>query len=930
MKKYLILLLLLIPSLAWGAGGCQTGFTGTSGQDTCNVTSDGTTGSCANADIQLALDNAGVTTGDIVSIPAGTCEWTGNVTIPDSKRITLQGAGSANTIVSSSGAQRFFYNGATGQSGSRVTGIRFNYVWTRAKENYPRYDHCIFYDDDPATGYGAGITWTGNTATGRGTNGLVDHNTFINTRVVVGSVPMMANVEWTVLPNLGTATGAATAVYVEDNIFQRTVVGDAGNCIDGNYGGAYVFRYNTVEATGGGGTYYNYMAHSVQGPNRALKHWEFYGNINTLSAISNNTWNPPWFIRAGTGVVFYNQTIGVDWIVNKVGMDNVRSVASVTQFGQCDGTHPGVDGNEDATGYPCRDQIGRGYDTTLWDDDTPGAYAQPLLPVYIWNNTKENDAIVPGYVMNAGSAVHIQENRDFYNQSTECSKDSCDSGVGCGTDTPTGTCTAGTSYWKTNQSCTSASGFTGDIVTYPERGTIAGTLYKCTATNTWSVFYSPYTYPYPHPYFPISETPTTYTLSLTVDGTGSGTVVSTPSGINTTDSVSYPFSTGQSVVLTGTAATNSALTWAGTDGSGCSGATCTVTMSEARAVTATFTNTPPAYFVVTRSYVGDGVTSPAAGDENVLSGETATTTQTPDANYTFAGWSGTCGCTGTGSCAPTVTDDCTIIATWTANNTKKLTVTYPSYNELVLSDKCGINCGRGSYSCSCDWYNEDITLSCDAGTGRYNCVLTSDECTNGVCGMDADTTVAVSSTNGAVATLGVGGGTITLGDASICVTKDSNADWYSYVRVALDSDDDYTYISESFTSTSAYTLKSFTVKLLRSWSDPGLTITAKICTDNAGVPSSTCTTADATYSTALLGVAPTEVRFSIAAGYSIANATRYHIVLSSALGTTTRYWRWYMLNTGTESLWLSADGSTWDYVDLSATAVFTTSTCANE
>jgi PKD repeat protein len=78
-----------------------------------------------------------------------------------------------------------------------------------------------------------------------------------------------------------------------------------------------------------------------------------------------------------------------------------------------------------------------------------------------------------------------------------------------------------------------------------------------------------------------------YTLTISKDGTGSGTVSSSPSGIDCGSACSYPFDDGTSVDITASAASGSTFsTWSGA----CTGngIPCTVVMSEARAVTATF------------------------------------------------------------------------------------------------------------------------------------------------------------------------------------------------------------------------------------------------------------------------------------------------------------------------------------------------------
>jgi len=83
----------------------------------------------------------------------------------------------------------------------------------------------------------------------------------------------------------------------------------------------------------------------------------------------------------------------------------------------------------------------------------------------------------------------------------------------------------------------------------------------------------------------VSAVPT-YQLSVSRLGTGSGTVTSNPAGINCGSTCNYNYTSGN-VTLTAAATLG---TFNGWSGEGCSGTgTCTVTMSQARNVTATFT-----------------------------------------------------------------------------------------------------------------------------------------------------------------------------------------------------------------------------------------------------------------------------------------------------------------------------------------------------
>jgi uncharacterized repeat protein (TIGR02543 family) len=83
-------------------------------------------------------------------------------------------------------------------------------------------------------------------------------------------------------------------------------------------------------------------------------------------------------------------------------------------------------------------------------------------------------------------------------------------------------------------------------------------------------------------------TPTTYTLSLAKSGTGSGTVTSNPTGIACGTDCTQSYTSGTTVTLAAAAGTGSKFAgWSGA----CTGtsATCTVSMTAARSLTATFT-----------------------------------------------------------------------------------------------------------------------------------------------------------------------------------------------------------------------------------------------------------------------------------------------------------------------------------------------------
>ena len=137
------------------------------------------------------------------------------------------------------------------------------------------------------------------------------------------------------------------------------------------------------------------------------------------------------------------------------------------------------------------------------------------------------------------------------------------------------------------------------------------------------------------------------TLTVTKAGTGSGTVTSDPAGINCGATCSAAFDSGTVVTLTATPATGSTFTgWSGCDAA--SGTTCTVSMSAARSVTATFTRQTFTLTVNKTGIISSGtVTSDPAGincgatcSAAYNSGTVVTLTATPGFLSVFSGWSG--------------------------------------------------------------------------------------------------------------------------------------------------------------------------------------------------------------------------------------------------------------------------------------------------
>lgn len=176
------------------------------------------------------------------------------------------------------------------------------------------------------------------------------------------------------------------------------------------------------------------------------------------------------------------------------------------------------------------------------------------------------------------------------------------------------------------------------------------------------------------------ESPPTHVLAVEKTGDGTGRVRSLPAGIDCGSTCSADFDAGATVALTATPGNGSSFAgWSGA----CSGTgTCTVTMSEARSVTARFAVAAPTTYrlSVSRSGTGSGtVESMPAGIDcgsscsaQMPAGTVVTLTATPGANSTFTGWSGAC--SGSGTCSVTMDRARNVVAGFAANTSGLLEI----------------------------------------------------------------------------------------------------------------------------------------------------------------------------------------------------------------------------------------------------------------
>jgi hypothetical protein len=376
---------------------------------------------CSSSSIQSAINSS--SSGDTVSVPPGACTWTAGVVI-NGKNIVLQGAGIDQTIVSTNLNDSAVQ--LAGNQSSRITGFTFNLsqnglgILIKGGRNW-RIHHNKFLSTRTNLGVyvdainGEGVPYI--------PYGVVDHNKFVGAYVLTfgrGHLDWAADTNW----------GSVEATYIEDNDYTLDNQHNSILVSDANYGGRVVFRHNmiTVASDVTGSYDGNFQWHSLQGDGttRGSRKFEIYNNVwisNRAIGSAVALWP-----RSGTGVVFNNSFINYGEAA--MLLDNVRSYSARDSYGLCDGSAKGnVDGNQPGgQGYPCRDQVGRGKDASMFVFGFPPYPNQASEPVYQWNNYRYVNVAAYSRGPSAGvvadftvsdeglSKIHIVANRDFYNR----------------------------------------------------------------------------------------------------------------------------------------------------------------------------------------------------------------------------------------------------------------------------------------------------------------------------------------------------------------------------------------------------------------------------------------------------------------------------------------------------------------------------------
>lgn len=260
-------------------------------------------------------------------------------------------------------------------------------------------------------------------------------------------------------------------------------------------------------------------------------------------------------------------------------------------------------------------------------------------------------------------------------------------GVSCGTDCSEDYAADTMVTLTASVSTSTVAGATGSTFGGFSGGGCTGTATTCTVTMDAAKTVTATFVDYP-------------TLTVTKTGTGTGTVTSAPAGLSCGATCTRDFPIDSAVTLTAAPAAGSAFTGF----TGCAttptATTCTVTMDQAKTVTARFI--VPRTLTVTRTGNGSGsVTSAPAGitcgadcTEDYDNGTSVTLTAVPVAGTTtFTGFTGS-GCSGTATTCVVTMDAAKAVTARFILTPRTLTVSKDGTGEgTVTSNPTGIACG---------------------------------------------------------------------------------------------------------------------------------------------------------------------------------------------------------------------------------------------
>lgn len=424
--------------------------------------------SASFTDVETAYNASSA--GDTINVPAGSATWNSTLTVQ--KQVQIVGAGVGSTVLTLGTPSRFFvYDCLPAMAGTDVDLFRLSgFTFDLNGKTGGVGGHGIFLDNNDELPVCSQVRidnnrFTNSTQVGAAIfnfscAGVIDNNTFDTMRGPMrpgwGTNTGSGDWNWNNLGALSWGT-SNDSMYIEDNTFDD-VTFYIKDCDQG--GGREVFRYNTFD---GASTNFPWMdIHGGRGTIRGCVGGEVYGNRFTGGGFL--------VTHRGGRLAFHHNL-----------QDTAQSIGTVRI------QQPNSDG-------------------------CPEEFQEIVNRTYVWRNrhgvtgtlisTSNNEEGCPSW-------PSYVENSTFWEDDTGFDGTA---GVGAGTlASRPSTCTTGVGYWATDQSTTDLTGMTGPAPATP----IDGTLYRCSATDTWESYYTPLEYPHPLRVDPLrGESPTGSLLGL--------------------------------------------------------------------------------------------------------------------------------------------------------------------------------------------------------------------------------------------------------------------------------------------------------------------------------------------------------------------------------------------------------------------------------
>lgn len=293
-----------------------------------------------------------------------------------------------------------------------------------------------------------------------------------------------------------TGWGTGEFLFMENDQF------NGGYPNDCTVAGRFVMRYNMFNTAST--STQTHATKSGAGPIRGCRGYEYYHNYIEHSGSEGDA---ALGSKGGSALVWGN-TMAPNAYYNSYGADTDRQSGDETEtntpngWGYCgtaansNGVGSAWDGNISASiGYPCLDGLGRGQTVQVLNgqyfplrlNSATGTIAWPhqyLEPIYLWMNSFGS---APVSIRDTSTMPNIDifSDNSSFNGTTgtgygllSARPSSCKAGPG------------GTYY-------TSPTGSYGVAYFATDDNGGQGELYVCTATNSWTGIYQPYTYPHP-------------------------------------------------------------------------------------------------------------------------------------------------------------------------------------------------------------------------------------------------------------------------------------------------------------------------------------------------------------------------------------------------------------------------------------------------